>query len=182
MKVRRGYTLVEVVVAMLLSAVMITSVFTLALSNKSSGLRADSQVLASASTQSVAKLLANYVTADWTQKLIPGPNSLNTDGVSCPPTCATWYLNSAQLTDSRGNVWALAPGSHTITGNGTNEGLLPRLSGYTGSVTYCVQWNLPAGSCTQCTNNTNCSAGTCTAPLAETCQPSITVRADWTPP
>ena len=182
MKVRAGYTLVEVVVSMLISAVIITSVFTVALTSKRGGMKADSQMIASSSSQSVAKMLANYVTADWLQTAIPvanqiqGPNSANAG-------MATWYLDGPNYQDDRGAVWALAPGSHTITGKlGGNDpdGFLPRLRGtiYNGTLTYCVQWI----GCADCTNNVSCAAGTCTPPLGATCQPNISVTANWSQP
>jgi prepilin-type N-terminal cleavage/methylation domain-containing protein len=175
MRARRGYTLVEVVVAMLLAAVMITSVFTVALSNKRSNLKQDSQAMAQASSQSVLKMLSAYVTADWTQSVVPGPNSRGTN---------SWSLDGDDYEDvTRPGAWALAPGSHTIKGKSSGldpDGLLPRLRGdpYKGTLTYCVQWL----NCPQCTNNASCVPGSCTPPLAATCQPSITVTADWIQP
>jgi len=168
MKVRRGYTIVEVVVAMLISAVMITAIFSVALSSKRSGMMADSKMIASSSSQSVAKLLANYMTANWTQTVVPGPNTRGTN---------TWSLDGLDYTDvGRAGAWALAPGSHIITGksNGTDpEGLFPRIRGaYGGTLTYDVQWP----SCAQC------GASSCTPPLGATCQPNINVTTSWSQP
>ncbi|MCX5793952.1 MAG: prepilin-type N-terminal cleavage/methylation domain-containing protein [Elusimicrobia bacterium] len=166
MKVRQGYTLVEVVVAMLLSAVMITAIFTLALSSKRTGLNSDRRQAANVASQSVVKLLANYVTADPTAS-IDGPNAAaNGSGA------ASWRLDGPNYKDSAGAVWALWPGSHTITGNNSNPGgLFPLLyqAPYNGKVTYWVGW----GSC-------NCTTSSCTPPLAATCQPQINVTVDWT--
>jgi hypothetical protein len=165
-----------VVVAMLLAAVMITSVFTVALSNKRSGHKQDSQVMAQASTQGVMKILSTYVTADWNQTVVSGPNPRGTN---------SWSLDGQDyIDDDRPGVWALAPGSHTIKGQPGGldpDGLLPRLRGdpYKGSLIYCVQWL----NCPQCTSFPDCrTTGTCTPPLASTCQPSITVTTGWTQP
>lgn len=176
MKARGGYTLVEVVVAMLLAAVMITAIFTVALSNKRSSQVQDNKHMAQTSVHGFLKVLSAYVTADWTTTAIDGPNSLNAGA-------AKWNLHSAAITDSRGAVWALMPGSHTITGvagGADPDGFLARLRGapYNGTLTYCVQWL----GCGQCTNNTSCAAGTCTPPLGPTCQPSISVNMGWTQP
>lgn len=183
MKARGGYTLVEVIVAMLLAAVMITAIFTVALSNKRSSQVQDNKHMAQVSAHGFIKVLSAYVTADWQQSAvaapnqIKGPNSLNAG-------MATWNLHSSAIEDvTQGAVWALMPGSHTIRGFAAGsdpEGFLARLRGppYNGTLTYCVQWI----GCAQCSNNTNCSPGTCTPPLGPTCQPQISVEAKWTQP
>ena len=173
MKVRQGYTLVEVVVAMLLSAVMITSVFTVALSNKQSGLMMDNKLAAGSAAQTVVGLLGNYMTADPTQMMVAGPTCVASNGPppqyqSGPPRCLpgpnSWSLTSYYYSDSYNGVanspaWALAPGSHTITGNTTNNpgGLLPLVP--SGSVIYFVSW----------------PAGCYPPPIPATCTPQTTV-------
>jgi|GEM_PF-3972574 len=166
MKVRQGYTLVEVVVAMLLSAVMITSVFTVALSNKHGGLMLDSKLAAGNAAQTVVKMLGNYVTADPTQTFVAGPTCVPGPNPPCTPGPASWSVTGYYYTDSQGSAWALWPGSHTITGSANNPGgLLPTMPN--GSVTYFVAW--PAG----------CSMS---FPLPPSCTPSMNVTVNWPSP
>jgi hypothetical protein len=124
-----------------------------ALSNKSSGIVSDNRVVADAATQSVIKLLANFVTADPTQSIIAGPNG--------PPAgLASWSLNTGAYTDSRGTVWALAAGGHIIT---SGIPLPPNAS----SVSYDVKW-VGAG----------CAGPP--IPVPPNCTPSISVTVNWT--
>jgi len=132
MKTRQGYTLVEVVVSMLLCAVMVTSVFTVALSGKSGGQKIDEKLYETQASQAVLQILANYVTADpsITQALVPGPNKTNCACTNDPPNCgcmlSTWYLDTVggSFADSMGPVWALKQGHHEIRGS---IGLVPQL-------------------------------------------------------
>jgi prepilin-type N-terminal cleavage/methylation domain-containing protein len=165
MKGRKGYTLTEVVVAMLLSAVMITSVFTVALSNRQSGLNLDQRLAGGGAAQAVVGILGNYMTADPTQSMVAGPTCLPGPPPACNPGPNSWSLTGNYYSDyyngtAGSTAWALAPGSHTITGNPTNNpgGLLP--SDPTGQVIYFVSWT-PA----------SCS----TPPVATTCTPQINV-------
>jgi type II secretory pathway pseudopilin PulG len=165
MKVRSGQTLVEVVVSMLLSCVMITAVFTVALSNKSSGLQADNRAQAATVSQSLLKVLANYVTADPGIQLniIPGPNC--SPAMNCSANQASWSLNG----DSQAPGWALNQGRHNVTGF---PGMPP-----SGTVYYDVSWSGGAG----CLGGGQTNNGP-TIPVPEYCQPNIQVTVNWTGP
>lgn len=112
----RGYTLVEVVVAMLLMAIMVSSVLSLALSSRQAGGKSDRRMEAARVSRELTGLLKNYVTGDPTTNLIAGPNANNPvnswsldDNTRVPPI-------SDSCTCGGPNVYALAPGTHTITG------------------------------------------------------------------
>ena len=103
-----GYTLIEVAVAMLITAFLVTSVFSIALTGKSSGAINDRKLLAAAGVRQVSAKLRNYVTADSIDSAInlPGPgNGAN-----------SWSMTSDGVTDSCGNCYALASGPHELTG------------------------------------------------------------------
>ena len=113
----RGFTLVEVIVAVLLTGVIVSSVYSVALSSRRGGGKADRRLLGAQASKAVAATLRNYVTAD--SNLVPGgaltihgPNVLNPTGVT------QWSLHTpgppAIQTDSLGSVWALATGTHRI--------------------------------------------------------------------
>lgn len=112
----RGYTLVEVVVAMLLMAIMVSSVFSLALSSRQAGGKSERRMEAARITKEVTGLLKNYVTGDPTTTLIAGPNANNPantwsldDPTRVPPVTDTCTCGGP-------NPYALAPGTHTIAG------------------------------------------------------------------
>ncbi len=79
-----GYTLVEVMVAMLLTSVMVTSVFSVALTVKTGGSKGERKIKASSGAKQIAAVLKNYVTGDPLTLTIPGPgtgpNSWSMDG------------------------------------------------------------------------------------------------------
>lgn len=110
---RGGYTLVEVVVAILLTSVMVTSIFSVALTVKTGGNKGDRKIRATAGARLITTQLRNYVTGDPLTVLVPGPNASN--GAN------RWSINGAPgyngvgIIDSQGNAYALAPNSHTLT-------------------------------------------------------------------
>ena len=119
---RAGYTLVEVVIAVLLTSIMVTSVFSVALTSKQGGGKMDRRLIASQAGKQVSGSLRNFVT---------GCSCNATTGACSAVSCtiqgptprggvASWYLNDPanNVNDSRGDVWALAAGLHTITGTG----------------------------------------------------------------
>ena len=76
----RGYTLVEVVVAMLLSAIMISAVFRVALTGSTqTSSRGDCQVAAAQAAQALLQRLKNYVAAiaDFDEAIKLNPRYIN---------------------------------------------------------------------------------------------------------
>ena len=96
----RGYTLVEVVVAMLLSAIMISAVFSVALTGRTqTSSRGDCQVAAAQAAQALLQRLKNYV-AD---------PSYATSGITGPGPGGGWTIQGD------GASYALSVGNHTTT-------------------------------------------------------------------
>ena len=171
-----GFSLVEVMVAMLISAVMVTAVMGVAVTSKQGSVKSSHRQMFDQSMAQMSAELKTYVTACGCSKggacaggcymggatPIQGPNLLRAGGV------ASWYLNGSPapgggtITDSKGDVWALACGAHTLTG------LVPSMEAapYSGNVSYTVTW--PAGSC----------AGT----PGTSDVPTIQFAANWTEP
>lgn len=118
-----GYTILEVLVALLLSGVIISSVFSVALTSKASSGKSDRQLVAVQAARQITVQLRNFMTGcscnfstgvcDATSCTIAGPNTARS-GV------ATWYFNSPSaspaVTDSLGEVYALTYGAHKLTG------------------------------------------------------------------
>jgi prepilin-type N-terminal cleavage/methylation domain-containing protein len=104
MKTSKGFTLVEVIVAVLITAVMVSSVFSISLSSRRGNLRADHKLIAAQATRQLSATLQNYVTADNTVATSIGGQA----GFQAPG--GTWQFPG----DSVG--YALEPGSHTATG------------------------------------------------------------------
>lgn len=109
-----GYTLVEVMVAMLLTSIMVTSVFSVALTVKTGGNKGEAKIKAAAGARMVAALLKNYVTAETgaaSTTLIPGP---------CAGAVNNWSISCNGIVDAcpggGSNCYALAQGTHTLTG------------------------------------------------------------------
>lgn len=89
-------------VAMLLTSIMVTSVFSVALTVKTGGSKGERKIKAAAGARQVAAQLKNYVTGDATPGAISGPG-VGPGGWSMPG-------------DACGTCYALAAGSHTLTG------------------------------------------------------------------
>jgi type II secretory pathway pseudopilin PulG len=106
-----GYTLVEVVIAMLLTSVMVTSVFSVALTAKSGGGKGERSLMATQGAKQISNLLKNFVTGD-TATTITYPPGVAANG---------WGLTGVNgitdtCPDASTNCWALAPGTHTLAG------------------------------------------------------------------
>lgn len=136
-----GYTLVEVMVAMLLTSIMVTSVFSVALTVKTGGNKGESKIKAAAGARMVAALLKNYVTAETgavSTTVIPGP---------CVGAANNWSISCNGIVDAcpgggGSDCYALAPGTHTLTGvMGDFE--LPPPAGKNARVTYHVPVTAP---------------------------------------
>lgn len=170
-----GYTLVEVVVAMLISCVMVTAVMGVAITAKQGGVKNTRRLQADQAISQLSAQLKGYVTACGCNPqsgscpapactTIPGPNTANGSGV------ASWYLNGApgaggtSIVDSMGSKYALTCGTHKLSN------VLPAIeaSPFNGNITYTVWW--PPGQ-------PNCPAlpGPSGAPI-------VTFSATWTEP
>ncbi len=101
--------MVEVMVAMLLTSIMVTSVFSVALTVKTGGSKGERKIKAAAGARQIAAQLKNYVTGDPTNTTILGPGQ----GAGA----ASWSMDSGTVDDtSCMNCYALTAGSHTLTG------------------------------------------------------------------
>ena len=159
MKARQGYTLVEVVVAVLISLIMISAVFSVALTSTRGGAKEDRRLVAAQAAQSMLKRLANYVCSDPNNTLIGGPSNPTSPGL------ASWSFNGFQgCTDNLGTVYALAPGQHII--NCPAGILLPATVSANTTVSYQVSW---AAGCY-----------TLPTPIAANCGPAVQVAVYWT--
>ena len=149
-----GYTLVEVMVAMLLTSIMVTSVFSVALTVKTGGNKGERKIKAAAGARQVAAVLKNFVTGDPTNTMIPGP------GVGSNK----WSMDGGAVDDtSCSNCYALTSGSHTLTG------ILPatfEAAPFNARVIYFVD---PAGD--------TITDGVNTRPI-----PSVSITTTWTDP
>lgn len=106
-----GYTLVEVVIAMLLTAIMVTSVFSVSLTAKQGGGKGGRKLLASQGAKQIANQLRNFVTGDTSVSLANPPGS----------AFGGWGLTGVGgITDNcpggGTSCWALQNGTHTLTG------------------------------------------------------------------
>jgi len=107
MRGQDGYTLLEVVVSILLTAVMVAAIMSVALSSKRGSVKTDRKIIANEASRQLAARLKGYVTADSAQSTVPGPG-LGAGG---------WKLPG----DSQS--YALACGAHAVD-NGVS-GILP---------------------------------------------------------
>ncbi len=113
----RGYTLVEVVVAMLLIAVMVSSVISVALSAKQGGGKTERRLIAARASKHLTAMLKTYV-AD------PSIAVTTATAASWGPGTGTnkWSLDDGTINDNDINgspcvdCYALAPGTHTVLG------------------------------------------------------------------
>lgn len=136
-----GFSLVEIVIAILLVAVMMASVMSAALSAKSSGGRSERKVIAGMATSQLSSQLSDFVTSYWCYAAVPGSPTCpaigwaatgvtDIDGPMVTSACAsgsgacTWSWGNYPsgcgggglpcITDSAGG-YALKAGVHTLT-------------------------------------------------------------------
>ena len=111
---RAGYTLLEVVVSMLITAIVASSIFSMALSTKKSGTRGLRKLLAGQAARQVSETLKNYVSGDiatYASPIIAGPSQGAADA---------WTMTKGAVRDDCGTgsppqtCYALAVGSHTL--------------------------------------------------------------------
>ena len=150
MKNRRGYTLAEAAIGMLLVAIMASSVFSVAVSTRRGSDKSLKKLVADQSARQLTEMLKNYVTADQNTTLIHGPanttNSWSLNGAVGAPVSGGGILDDCGTGtwSAANNCYALANGSHTLFG------LLPTWftqAPYNATITYFVwtQYTLTAG-------------------------------------
>ncbi len=136
-----GFTLVEVMVAMLLTSIMVTSVFSVALTAKTGGSKGEGKIKAGAGARQISALLKNYVTAETgtaSTTDIPGP---------CGGATNNWSITCNGIVDScpggGSSCYALAAGTHTLTGVMGDFELDPSVNpaGRNARVSYHVDWS-----------------------------------------
>ncbi|MHB2025275.1 MAG: PilW family protein [Elusimicrobiota bacterium] len=170
---RGGYTLVEVIIALLLTAVIVSAVFSLALTIKAGHVKIDRHLMAQQSSRELTSVLKSYVTADCSAATI--------NGISAPN--GSWSLtgipgvHSNPVSDSCGSCYALAPGHHVLSNY-----IPSRLSQapYNGKICYDVNY---AGACSidpTCTN-TSVAAAPCQS-ASPAGPPSVCVNVYWVEP
>ncbi len=116
---RAGYSLVEVVIAILLTAVIVTSVFSVSVSSKTSDIQAERKFKGAVGTRQVSALLRTYVTGDEFDSAInlPGPGTgPNTWSMTSPGTGIVDHFWTYPSCGGVRNDYALAPGDHCLTG------------------------------------------------------------------
>jgi prepilin-type N-terminal cleavage/methylation domain-containing protein len=169
-----GFSLVEVMVAMLIGAVMVTAVLGVSVSATQGSTRSAHRQALNQGIAQVTAELKNYVTACGCQKsggACPAPGCTLIAGPNANNGANRWSLNAApgmngNITDSMGNVWALACGTHNLTG--IVPGLETATYGAgTSRISYNVTW--PIGGCFA------------TVPTSIDV-PAITFSANWTEP
>lgn len=129
---RGGYTLIEVVISILLTAVMVSSVFSIALSTRAGGGKSDRKLLGAQGTKALGAALKGYVAEStaYSNTLIFGPNAANrgntpqswnidTPGIQEDHACTiTQSGTPAQVTSisigAEQDVPAMNPGSHCM--------------------------------------------------------------------
>lgn len=116
---RRGYTLIEAAIAMLLTAIMAGSVFSIALTAKRSSGRGLRKLIADQASRQLSEQLKNYVTQDYSQSTIggiDGPGGGTNKWSMVDATVTPPITDTCQGPPPLPNCYALYPGSHTLTG------------------------------------------------------------------
>lgn len=122
---KKGYTLVEVVIAMLLTSIMVSSVFSVALSAKQAGGKAERRLAAAQVTKQVTSMLKNYVTGDQNSVTpgLMGPNANNgtnrwsiVDATVTPQICVCSGIPGGCVPSCAASPYALTPGTWTVSG------------------------------------------------------------------
>lgn len=114
MKKRSAFTLVEILVSILISALVAMAGFSIFTSSVAAHKKSDKRELAGLAIKMVQEELKNYVTSDISNTLITGPN-------------ARWSLcNHLGACDTFAG-WALQEGNHNITGFLNTEPFLSKL-------------------------------------------------------
>lgn len=137
MKNRNAFTLVEILVSILISALVAMASFSIFTSSVTAHKKSDKKELAGLAIKMVQEELKNYVTSDTSNAVISGPN-------------VSWRLcNHLGICDNFSG-WALQQGNHTITNFLNTEPFLSKLCD--GNVANC--------SFTYTVTDINCGFGT----------------------
>ena len=151
---RAGFTLIEVMVATMITAALAVALVNVALTTKTTSVMLDRKVLAGQATKALQSALKAYVTGDplSVKSGLCGPNTYN----GAPLACNTnmWCLTNAVQVDTTqpggaNACYALNPGTHTIYCNASGEDsrcVLPwalRQPPYNGYVVYTVTGSPP---------------------------------------
>ncbi len=191
-----GFTLVEVVIAMLLTAIIVSGVFSLALTIRSGNVQTDRKLIADQYARQLTSMLKSYVTADCTgNPATTAMAPLNASGVH------SWSLSNVEgpgglISDSCGaSCYALESGYHVLTNfipPAASNAELNSGSPYNAKICYNVDYggdcstdptiqnnlatcsDAAVGGTTPCTN----PPGYATAPAP----PSVCVNAYWNEP
>lgn len=100
---------------MLLTAIMVTSLFSVTLSAKTGGKKGERKFQAMVAARQVSSRLRNYVTADLNATKPKGPGT-GTNPWSMTSGGITDTVSSACAPFANPNCYALADGIHTLTG------------------------------------------------------------------
>lgn len=141
---RAGFTLIEVMIGMLLIALMVGPLFSVALTARQSKPRVEQKTAAAVAGSRLLERLKLYVTADTSA--VPGP---------APGTSP----NGWGLPGDSCNCYALAPGTHQLNASAW----LPELAGLGGSIRYTVTPLMVGSGVTQSNVNVTIDWGTATA-------------------
>lgn len=153
---------------MLISCIMVTAMFGVALTSKQSSGKNDRRLLAAQAARQITSQLRSYVTGCGCNPSTGDCSACSTSTLTGPNTAnagvATWYMNGGGISDSRGNVYALACGVHVLTGGGI---IPPNLQNpvFNTSVSYTVTY--PGG---------------CPATVTTASSPQVDVNVNWTEP
>lgn len=146
MRASKGFTLIEVIVSVLITAVMVSSVFSISLTSKTSNVKADHTLIAAQASRALATTLQGYVAADP----LASKFTCAAEGQGCVTGPSRAGLAPAQswslAWDTNAGVYALNPGTHTL------QGYLPRWfeqKPYFAQVQYYVAFIGPGGTDTQ---------------------------------
>jgi prepilin-type N-terminal cleavage/methylation domain-containing protein len=108
-----GYTLVEVVIAILLTAVIVTAVFSVSLSSKTGDVKAERKLMGAVGTRQVASMLRNYVAG--VRDVPMGPGDGGDWSMTIPSKGIVDHFGTYPCLGAR-NDYALTPGDHCLTG------------------------------------------------------------------
>lgn len=108
-----GFSLVEVVISILLTAVIVATVFGISLSSKTGDVKAERKLRGAVGTRQVSAMLRNYITGDATVPL--GPGDGGNWSMTIPSKGIQDHFGTYPCAGAR-NDYALAPGDHCLTG------------------------------------------------------------------